>query len=208
VYSWLNNESPEIYDYNQSKIAEAVGTTAEVVAEALELAKSGVYEVDANRRLSTVGRPTQVKARGGEFDTNVEPYSIVRLIAPIPTFDLPIAAGAWADVSGQIEITDARQIEQGLFRVHVRGDSMQPKYPDGCIVEFRIVRRGRDGWPIGKNCYVQLASGDATFKRMEAVDEDTVTLVAINSAKYKKPLTAAVSDVVSMAVAMGTFSPD
>ena len=151
----------------------------------------------------------KAKSSTGDGDAlqNVEPYSMMKLVAAVPTFDLAVAAGGWSDVSGQIEIYDKAQIEQGLFRVQIRGDSMQPLFPDGSLVEFRIVRRGRDGWPVGQNCYVQLASGDATFKRLDGVDEDTIRLSAINKQKYRKPLTAATSDVVSLAVAVGIFTP-
>lgn len=140
-------------------------------------------------------------------DSNVDPYSVSRLVAEVPVFDLSVAAGGWSDVSGQIEVHDDAQINQGLFRVRIRGDSMQPVFPDGSIVEFRIVRRGREGWPIGKNCYVQLARGDATFKHLDSVDEEKVRLSALNKKKYKKSLVAATSEVVSMAVAVGIFTP-
>lgn len=140
-------------------------------------------------------------------EENVEPYSEQTISEPIPLFDLCIAAGHWVDVidneDGGHRVTDA-QIRQGIFRVRLRGDSMTPRFPDGAVVEFRLLRTP-EGTPdfeatAAEECYyVQKRNGTATFKCLVSRDETTLTLRAINKRKYKEPLSCEVEEVVKLA---------
>jgi SOS-response transcriptional repressor LexA len=138
---------------------------------------------------------------------NVAPYSERLIAEPIPFFELCVAAGHWVDVIDNEEVghrvTDA-QVRQGLFRVRLRGDSMTPRFPDGGVVEFRLLRTP-DGHPdfeatvAGECYYVQKTDGTATFKCLESRDMNTLTLRALNRQKYRKPLICEVEDVVRLA---------
>lgn len=138
-----------------------------------------------------------------DVDENVDPYSEVKLLAPIPVFDLAVAAGKWVDVSEIGEIRDPGMIAQGLFRVRVRGDSMKPAYMDGSMVEFHCLRAGGDeDVEVGRDYYVQRADGTATFKRVAAIEDGIIRLEAVNRRKYKTPLTVARTEIVRIARAV------
>jgi len=146
-----------------------------------------------------------------ESYNNIEPYTEQKIPVDIPQFELDVAAGGWVEAQGQEEEIDQRQIDQGLFRIRIRGDSMEPKYPNGSVVEFKVLRQTGDErsdvMEIGKNYCVYRSDGSATFKKLAAIEDEMLTFRAINP-KYKKPLTVARTDVVRMAVAMGRFEPD
>lgn len=145
-------------------------------------------------------------------DDNVEPYSEEKLL-PIPQFELAVAAGGWVEIEGVAEVVNPRQMEQGLFRIRIRGDSMTSRkkgensYPDGSIVEFRCVRLDREGLVEGQDFYVQRDDGRATFKRVEAQDEDSVTLRALNRAKYPEPMVVERPLIVRVARAVNIILP-
>jgi SOS-response transcriptional repressor LexA len=123
-----------------------------------------------------------------DFDRNVEPYSEVQLVE-IPLFDLAVAAGGWADVSDvEGAVCNPDQISQSLFRVRISGDSMQPAYKSGDVVEFRCVRVDVDGFEAGADFYVQQSDGTATFKRCEKAGEEIIVLRALNRKKYPRPM--------------------
>jgi transcriptional regulator with XRE-family HTH domain len=120
----------------------------------------------------------------------------------IPTFDLAVAAGNWVEVVQEGQVFDPCAIGHGRFRVHIDGDSMEPAYKHGILVEFRCLREGEDELEAGKDYYVQRADGTATFKRLEKISEDTLTLRALNKKKYKDPMPVARSEIVRMARAV------
>lgn len=119
------------------------------------------------------------------FDNNVEPYSI-RQVPNIPLFDLAVAAGGWVEITGEAEVCDPMQMDHGLFRIRIRGDSMDPEYKDGEVIEFRCLRPDRDGLEQGVDYYLQRSDGTATFKRLERMDEDTLWLRPLNREKYPR----------------------
>ena len=150
-----------------------------------------------------------------ELDRNIEPYGEEHFEAEIPLFDLPIAAGGWESVWDNQDaghhICD-KQLRQGVFRVRVRGDSMSPRYPDGCVVEFKCMMSEQgtpdfDGLEVGKRYYVQLDDGSGTFKELAAIEPDHLLLRALNR-KYKTPLRADISRIQKLARAVGRFDPD
>lgn len=134
------------------------------------------------------------------LDPNVDPILVETI--RVPEFDLRIAAGPWIDVGDEAASPDnSYAVVQGRFRVRVRGDSMEPRWPDGSMIEFRRIVLGREHLPFGEDCYVQTADGRATFKRLESGDEDHIVLRAVNAAKYPKKMTVAVQEIVNVAVA-------
>lgn len=134
-----------------------------------------------------------------ELDQNVDPYSEQPWFE-VPMFDLAVAAGRWVDVSEVAEVREGAQIDRGYFRIHIRGDSMQPAWPDGSIVEFSVLRNGRHAMEIGADYYVQ-RDGEATFKRLVKIGEDELVFAAVNKRKYPEPFVVARSAVVRMAKA-------
>ena len=151
--------------------------------------------------------PVLRPAIDGDGGANVEPFSERHFVERIPFFEQCVAAGVWVDVTdnedGGARVTPA-QLRQGLFRVRIRGDSMTPRFPDGSVIEFRLLRTPMgvpdfEATTSGECYYVQLVDGRATFKRLDSRDANTLTLRAINKRKYKKPLTCDVADVVRLA---------
>lgn len=136
-------------------------------------------------------------------DRSIEPYSEQALLAEVPLFELSVAAGLWTDISDVegVALSDD-QIRQGLFRVRIAGDSMKPDYQNGEVIEFKCLRIAHEGPVEGADYYVQKNDGTATFKRLADMDEDSYTLVAVNTKKYNKPLTVAKQEVVRMARAV------
>ncbi len=92
------------------------------------------------------------------------------------------------------------QVQQGLFRVRLSGDSMMPRFKSLEIVEFRVIQP--DDLQPGKDYYVQLSDGTATFKRLQRVADETMELRALNREKYKKAFHVAMIDVTRIALAV------
>lgn len=168
-----SGRTPSIYVRTLRKMAKASGKTTEEVRNLI--------------------RPHT------ELDQNVESYSEVAVLEP-PTFELAVAAGGWTQIEGEGQIYDPALMRQGLFRVRIRGDSMRPKYDDGDLVEFRVVRIDGAGLVAGRDYYVQKNDGEATFKRLESVGDETMTLRARNR-KYRQPLVVERGLIVRLAVA-------
>lgn len=136
-----------------------------------------------------------------DLDQNVEPYSEVKLF-DIPLFDLSVAASGWVEASEIGGVSDPRVIEQGLFRIRIRGDSMQKTWNTGDVTEFKLVRWGVDELKIGADYYVHRNDGYATFKRLVSLDDDEYVLAAANKKKYPDKMPVARQDVVRMAKAV------
>lgn len=159
-------------------------------------------EPDADRVLGEIPIPKMKRAAVEELlDGNVEKYSEQRVPA-VPTFEMSVAAGEWADVTDVAEVMQPGQIDHGLFRIRISGDSMRTKYKSGDVVEFRCMREGRDVMEVGKDYYVQKSDGTATFKRLEAIEEEELILRALNKRKFPKPIVVARREIVRMALAV------
>jgi phage repressor protein C with HTH and peptisase S24 domain len=136
------------------------------------------------------------------LDGNVEPYSETKIPFEIPLFELSVAAGDWSDVVQVGEITDPAQIDIGVFRIRLSGDSMKPKYKSGDVVEFRTLREGRDRMRLGRDYYVQKGDGTATFKQLWKVAEGKLGFCARNKKRCPKPFYVERADIVRMAEAV------
>jgi len=139
------------------------------------------------------------------WDNNVEPYS-EQAVPRIPSFDVAVAAGNWVDVPEAMQVCDPRQIDHGLFRIRLRGDSMSPRFKDGETIEFRCLRDGRDALEVGASYYVQ-RDGEATFKQLAEIGEDVLVFHAINRKKYPDPMPVDRRSIMRMAKAVGHFKP-
>lgn len=186
LYAWFKDETPTFRRFLVPKIAAALGVEPSAVTEKMKAAgvqpmwkigqKPGVSFKPKRRAL----KPVEETA----LDQNIEVGSY-RPIVEIPLFNLSVAAGEWADVSELEDVhLTAEQIQQGLFRVRISGDSMKPKYKTGDVVEFLCLRVSYDGFEPGLDYYVQRSDGMATFKRCEAIDEEIITMRALNRKKY------------------------
>jgi transcriptional regulator with XRE-family HTH domain len=131
----------------------------------------------------------------------------IRQYHEIPTFDVSLSAGARTDGGDAMDACGPESIDQGLFRARVAGDSMEPKYQSGCIVEFECLRVPRDDMQIGKDYYVQWSDGTATFKRLEGEDEKGPIFRAINVTRYKAAIHVAWDEVARTSVARCIIIP-
>lgn len=157
-------------------------------------ARQKAYEGGMNTMMTIVEKQRAI--------SNVHAYSEMVVPGEPPLFEMSVAAGPWTDVTDVAEVWHPGQIAQGLFRIRIAGDSMEPVYQDGAIVEFRCMRDGRDGLEAGRRYYVQKRDGLATFKVLEKFSDDEYILRAINRKKYPKPMTVLRAEVVRMARAV------
>jgi transcriptional regulator with XRE-family HTH domain len=223
LYRWYRQRAPSVFGHKVTRLAAALGIPREEVQSILLSAMQRDPQTIAKwkeqaRRMKMAGpqineqiaewesmkREGLVPSDDDQIDQNIEPYS-ERPVPEIPTFDLEIAAGPWSEVTQAAELHSPQKIDDGRFRIYVRGDSMQPDWPDGGLVEFRCLRPAGlvtdgDTLKIGEDYYVQVGD-EATFKRLTAFDDDQLVLRAINYRKYPKPLIAVRNDIVRMAIA-------
>jgi SOS-response transcriptional repressor LexA len=135
-----------------------------------------------------------------DVDRNVEQLREFKVV-PVPTFELSIAAGGWTDIDGVAEVCDPALIDQGHFRIRIRGESMRPRYKDRSLIEFRWLHVDRERFIEGRDYFVQ-REHDATFKRVEKRHELAITLRALNKRKYPRPLLVPLEDVQRAALAV------
>lgn len=212
--SQIEREEPAgIFPPKFRKLAEGLGLTLEqlflkIGDESLrQRQKDWESGTEFPKQLKQADDARKKRKRNGDQsqfdDRSIEPYSEQPMMAEVPMFDLSVAAGTWTDVSDVegVMLTED-QIRQGLFRVRIAGDSMKPDYQSGEVIEFKCLRVAHEGPIEGADYYVQKNDGTATFKRMADIDEDSYTLVAVNTKKYNKPLIVSKQEVVRMARAV------
>lgn len=187
----------------QGEMAERLGMSLSAYQN-LESARTRSVYVRTLRRIADTAKIPYDDAfalLSPAWDENVEPYSKDQLPPVIPMFDLAVAAGRWVDVDETGQVCDPQQIDHGLFRVRIRGDSMTPRFKDGDVVEFRCLRDGRDALEVGAFYYVQ-KDHQATFKELVEIGEETLVLRAINRKKYPDPMPVERRSIVRMARAI------
>lgn len=210
--SQIETEEPAgIFPGKFRKLAEGLGLTLEQLflkigdeslrqrQEDFENGLSVPQKIKAANDAMEAKRKARREAEG--FDQNVDPFSEAK-VPKVPFFEAPLAAGEWLDVSDIGEVCDPHQIDHGLFRVRLRGDSMTPNYPDGQVVEFQCIREDREAPLVGRDYYFQRDDGFATFKRLEKIDEDEFILRPLNKRKYPKAMKVNKAFVVRMARAI------
>lgn len=127
----------------------------------------------------------------------------------VPTYEARVAACTWIHINEVIELDTRKHaaiVDAGLFRVHVLGDCMEPRFHDGDVVEFRIVRLDKEPWPQGEDCIVITSDDEVTLKRIYHVGEDSITLYALNWRKYPDPIVVPRQMVTRVAVALKVVS--
>lgn len=136
----------------------------------------------------------------------------VRRLYDVPLYDLSMPASHWAELVDAEEVTDESgrrdTIDQGLFRVRIHGDCMEPKWHDGEIVEFRIWRHDSP-FPTGRDVAITDSNHMTTFKHLVGMsdDGDTIILRAHNQRKYPGDIHLPKTMMARMAVAVGAFDP-
>jgi phage repressor protein C with HTH and peptisase S24 domain len=164
-------ETPSVYSKTFRSLAEAFGMTLE----------------EAKTELSP-------KAT---WDQNVD-MSSIQPVEDVPEFKLGICCGGWADVTelGVVDATKLGKVKR--FRVYCDGDSMEPRFPTGSIVEFVKLDPLNDRLKVGRAYYVQVGS-EATLKELVKVDRGRLIFRAINVAKYPDQIVVNAREVVNLA---------
>lgn len=163
VFDWTTGATKSLRTNNLVKVADALGVSPDWLATG-----------KGSRELSNV--------------SSAPPLSSVPLISWV-------AAGFWADVidnnpAGQGEaISTSYQARRHTFALRVQGDSMEPRFPEGCLI---IVEPDEQAAP-GKFVVVrQNGDSEATFKQL-IQDGGTLYLKPLN-ARY--PIMPMRSDAV------------
>lgn len=148
-----------------------------------------------------------IREREGVEDWSGVSTEPVTLIEP-PTYDQAIAAADWVYVHEEGE-ESMEVVRQGLFRVRISGRCMEPKFPDGSIVEFRVVRlNGTPQIEEGAAYYVQRSDGAATFKlAYQLPTGDGIELRAINRKVCRQPLRVEWQEIARLARAVAIHVP-
>jgi SOS-response transcriptional repressor LexA len=164
-----------------------------------------LIEWDSKGALIPDTKTQQVSVDASFNDRSVEPYSEQPVPGEVPTFEMSVAAGPWADVTDVAEVFEPGQIDHGFFRVRIAGESMKPEYTSGMVVEFQCLREGRDKLIRGRDYYVQKRDGTATFKRLKEIHEDRLVFHALNQRVCKGPMEVLRSEITRMAIARGEY---
>lgn len=175
----------------QADLAKQVGVSQATIANIENGRNKASTEVLSLAKILCVSPDWLATGKGSRELANTSsapPLSTVPLISWV-------AAGFWADVidnnpAGQGEaISTSYQARRHTFALRVQGDSMEPRFPEGCII---IVEPDEQAAP-GKFVVVrQNGDSEATFKQL-IQDGGTLYLKPLN-ARY--PIMPMRSDAV------------
>lgn len=163
------------------------GMTLDQVAEAINVNKGSISKIENGKQgftgefidkiaLALESSPLEIyeiAERGG-----IEDGPDIKGTVPIISW---VQAGAWNEAidnlrPGQGErVPTTYKVKAHTYALRVRSDSMEPKFPDGCII---IVEPEDDPLP-GKFVIVRQNGNDATFKQL-IQDGDTLYLKPLN----------------------------
>lgn len=115
-------------------------------------------------------------------------------------FNLGIAAGGWVELDGEGITPNLKQIKNGWVIVHVKGDSMEPRWKHGQNVMFRLLNKDEDEPEVGEDYFVIRNDKYGTFKTLVKLDRDGYVLKARNK-RYPKLLTISRQEAVMIAEA-------
>ena len=130
--------------------------------------KFGRWQFEISRSIEEVedvlGRYASDAAKVLPF-RKVDPADVEKFKTCVPLLPLKVAAGSFTESSPQqmdlfeseewVEIDSKHRIEEGMFVAQLRGQSMEPKFPDGAWCLFRRNRGGSRGGRV-----VLVAHGD------------------------------------------------
>jgi hypothetical protein len=125
-------------------------------------------------------------------------------IGEIPVYELSLSAGPWSDVI-DLEGGDLPQQTDGPFRMFISGDSMEPLWRDGEIVEFHPVDLA--ALEQSEDYCVQRTDGLATFKRLLGISGNSLRFGAINEKKHPAELHVDRGQIRQIGHAVGVFQP-
>jgi hypothetical protein len=151
-----------------------------------------------------------------EFDQNVRAY--FDAVKAVRLYKRNLAAGHWIEPVGMDDQKPDEWIPgpplPGLdlarvIAVMISGDSMEPKYPDGAIVYFYLLRIGTDLLRPECDYYVQKSDDTATFKQLVEFRDggETLRLKARNTRKIKGFVDVAWQEISRIAEAIGRYLP-
>lgn len=133
------------------------------------------------------------------------------VMPPVPTYELASPASEWSELVGAEEEsyeTDPRIIDQGRFRIRIRGDCMEPRWLDGETIEFEIWRFGASAMPIGEDVVITNSDGLTTFKLLAGYDaeKEEIILKPRNPA-HAYEIRVPLQMIARMAVATSIITP-
>lgn len=132
-------------------------------------------------------------------------------VLEIPVWDIDIRASDWAPMPlCQLDYDDPVQrqvINTGRFRLRILGDCMTPDYASGQVVELQLMRIDSEGLQVGHDYAVCRTDGLATFKRLVATNEDTISLAATNQKDHPGILVVYRQEIGRLAKVVGRILP-
>lgn len=150
------------------------GMTLDKLASTIGIDRATLSKIETGRQSATVQRVEQIAATlglapidiylagdGGNVEDGPELTGRVPLISWVQ-------AGAWQDVIDNLQPGQGERIattwpaRAHTFALRVRGDSMEPKFPDGCI----IIVEPDDTAAHGNYVIVRQNGDEATFKQL------------------------------------------
>jgi len=159
--------------------------------------------LEFDMRTGTITPPPDVPFAAYGSD-ELDSLELLPPVPAIPEWTVEICASAWIDIPiCQLDPDDPQQravIEAGRFRLRIVGKCMEPDYQDGQVIEFQLIRWDHaTPLEIGADYVVCRSDGMATFKRLVKVDEDTLSLAALNQRDYPGLLVVHRQEVVRLA---------
>lgn len=156
--------------------------------------------------LSTNGMPLRMPPVPNTMPDGIDP----RPVALNPIYDIDVAAANWSHVPiAELNPDDPRHqaiLEDGRFELNIVGDCMEPAYPNGSVVRFRLMRSHIEAMPVSEAYVLCRDDGTATFKVLLETDGDEYVLAAINQKKYPKTFRVRCEEIVRIAKAVGVVT--
>jgi hypothetical protein len=192
-------------------LAEHLGITAQTISGFERGATSRIRQKQWSEIAAVFGMTVE-ELEAATFGEGVPEKQCADPVVGYEPLEIPLSVHAsnWSDAPSNdvVGVHPSRhQLERGLIRVRVFGDCMAPKFPDGCIVEFRVSPPDSDAIRIGAFVYVQLRDGRSTFKRIESMTGDTLTLRPLAHRSQAKDIIARADDIAFVGVAVAVITP-
>lgn len=167
----------EAAGYKQDEAARLVGMSQGTLGEAESQGKWSGY----TPQLAALYRvdPIWLATGKGDMNSNTSQYHEIQGKVPLISW---VHAGQWTDLVDNLNpgegerIPTTYRVREHTYALRVKGDSMEPKFPEGCIL---IVEPDEEPTP-GKYVIVrQNGDTEATFKQL-VQDGGTLYLKPIN----------------------------
>jgi hypothetical protein len=187
-------------------------STREMVARALkfiewaDLMKAYAADDVTWGLLSVAGMPLRMPPVPDTMPDGIDP----RPITLNPIWEINVAAANWSVVPiAELNPDDPRHraiLEDGRFELNIVGDCMEPAYPSGSVVRFRLMRSHLEAMPVSEAYVLCRDDGTATFKVLVETVGDEYVLAALNQKKYPKMLRVRCDEIVRIAKAVGVVT--